>query len=72
MTNIGTLLAFVIVCAAVLIMRRIHPRPNAVPLPAGPGRAHLDARALLMFSLPAAKLVAAGHLPSIGLVIFLA
>ena len=34
LVNIGTLLAFVIVCAAVLIMRRIHPevhRPFRVP-----------------------------------------
>ena len=35
LVNIGTLLAFVIVCAAVLIMRRTHPdaeRPFRAPL----------------------------------------
>src|SRR5215468_5955485 len=56
LTNIGTLLAFVIVCAAVLIMRRRHPeiaRPFRCPfVPLFPllGIAFC---LLLMFSLPA-------------------
>jgi APA family basic amino acid/polyamine antiporter len=56
MTNIGTLLAFVIVCAAVLIMRRTNPdaeRPFRVPLyPIVPILGILTCL-LLMFSLPA-------------------
>ena len=56
LTNIGTLLAFVIVCAAVLIMRRRHPeiarpfRCPFVPLVPVLGIAFCS---LLMFSLPA-------------------
>src|SRR5262245_49083202 len=55
LVNIGTLLAFVIVCAAVMIMRRTHPnaaRPFRAPfVPAVPilGIAFC---LLLMFSLP--------------------
>jgi APA family basic amino acid/polyamine antiporter len=56
MTNIGTLLAFVIVCAAVLIMRKTNPdaeRPFRVPLyPWTPVLGILTCL-LLMFSLPA-------------------
>lgn len=55
MTNIGTLLAFVIVCAAVLVMRRTHPhaeRPFRAPFyPAVPILGILICT-LLMFSLP--------------------
>jgi APA family basic amino acid/polyamine antiporter len=55
MTNIGTLFAFVIVCAAVLIMRRTNPdaeRPFRVPLyPIVPILGILTCL-LLMFSLP--------------------
>jgi APA family basic amino acid/polyamine antiporter len=55
MTNIGTLLAFVIVCAAVLIMRRTNPdakRPFRAPLyPFVPILGILTCL-LLMFSLP--------------------
>jgi basic amino acid/polyamine antiporter, APA family len=55
LTNIGTLFAFVIVCAAVLIMRRTNPdaeRPFRVPLyPLVPILGIL-ACLLLMFSLP--------------------
>ena len=57
LVNIGTLLAFVIVCAAVLIMRRTHPhaeRPFRAPLvPAGADPGHRQSALLLMFSLPA-------------------
>jgi APA family basic amino acid/polyamine antiporter len=56
LTNIGTLLAFVIVCTAVLIMRRTHPeatRPFRAPLvPLVPILGILSCL-LLMFSLPA-------------------
>jgi APA family basic amino acid/polyamine antiporter len=55
MTNIGTLLAFVIVCAAVLIMRKTHPqvqRPFRAPfVPFVPIMGILSCL-LLMFSLP--------------------
>jgi APA family basic amino acid/polyamine antiporter len=56
LVNIGTLLAFVIVCAAVLIMRRTNPdaeRPFRVPFsPVVPILGILSCL-LLMFSLPA-------------------
>src|SRR4029079_17603768 len=55
LVNIGTLLAFVIVCAAVLVMRRTHPdtpRPFRVPFsPLTPILGVLICL-LLMFSLP--------------------
>ncbi len=55
MTNIGTLLAFVIVCGAVLVMRKTHPdakRPFRAPLvPLVPILGILTCL-LLMFSLP--------------------
>jgi APA family basic amino acid/polyamine antiporter len=56
LTNIGTLFAFVVVCSAVLIMRRTHPnaeRPFRAPL--GPVVPILGILLclLLMFSLPA-------------------
>jgi APA family basic amino acid/polyamine antiporter len=58
LTNIGTLLAFVIVCAAVLIMRRTHPgaeRPFRCPwVPFVPVAGILTCL-LLMFSLPTAN-----------------
>ena len=55
LVNMGTLLAFVIVCAAVLIVRRTHPeaeRPFRVPfVPLVPILGILSCL-LLMFSLP--------------------
>jgi len=58
LTNIGTLLAFVIVCAAVLVMRRTHPgvaRPFRCPwVPVVP-LLGIASCLLLMFSLPAAN-----------------
>jgi APA family basic amino acid/polyamine antiporter len=54
LVNIGTLLAFVIVCAAVLIMRRTHPdvhRPFRAPLGAIVPIAGIFCCLLLMFSL---------------------
>ncbi len=56
LTNIGTLLAFVIVCAAVLIMRKTHPeaeRPFKAPLFPFVPIAGILCCLLLMFSLPA-------------------
>ncbi|HTR82134.1 MAG TPA: amino acid permease [Bacteroidota bacterium] len=56
LTNIGTLLAFVIVCAAVLIMRRTNPnaeRPFRAPFVPFVPIAGILSCLLLMFSLPA-------------------
>jgi APA family basic amino acid/polyamine antiporter len=56
LVNIGTLLAFVIVCAAVLIMRRTHPnaeRPFRAPLVPLVPILGIATCLLLMFSLPA-------------------
>src|SRR4029453_17111736 len=58
LTNIGTLFAFVIVCGAVLIMRRTNPEANRpfrcpfVPIVPSLG---IILCLLLMFSLPAAN-----------------
>ncbi len=55
LVNIGTLFAFVIVCAAVLIMRRAHPeaeRPFRAPLVPFVPIAGIFTCMLLMFSLP--------------------
>jgi basic amino acid/polyamine antiporter, APA family len=54
LTNIGTLFAFVMVCAAVLIMRRTHPdaqRPFRAPLGMFTPIAGIATCLLLMFSL---------------------
>src|SRR6266550_8196 len=73
LVNIGTLLAFVIVCAAVLIMRRTHPdarRPFRAPLvPLTPILGILTC-VLLMFSLPAENCLRLGIWLLIGFVIF--
>src|SRR5206468_2717962 len=56
LVNIGTLLAFVIVCAAVLVMRRTHPeapRPFRAPLVPLTPILGIVSCTLLMFSLPA-------------------
>lgn len=56
LVNIGTLLAFVIVCAAVLIMRRTHPdaeRPFRAPLSPLTPILGIITCLMLMFSLPA-------------------
>src|SRR5712671_6615537 len=56
LVNIGTLLAFVIVCAAVLIMRRTHPdvhRPFRAPLGSIVPVLGILCCLMLMFSLPA-------------------
>jgi len=56
LVNIGTLLAFVIVCAAVLVMRKTHPdahRPFRVPFGPVFPISGIATCLLLMFSLPA-------------------
>jgi APA family basic amino acid/polyamine antiporter len=56
LTNIGTLFAFVVVCAAVLIMRRIEPgveRPFRAPFSPFVPVAGILTCLMLMFSLPA-------------------
>jgi APA family basic amino acid/polyamine antiporter len=73
LVNIGTLLAFVIVCAAVMIMRRTHPdvhRPFRAPF--GPIVPILGILCclMLMFSLPAANWVRLGVWLIIGLIIY--
>jgi APA family basic amino acid/polyamine antiporter len=58
LTNIGTLFAFVMVCAAVLIMRKTNPqaeRPFRCPLVPVVPILGIAACLLLMFSLPAAN-----------------
>jgi APA family basic amino acid/polyamine antiporter len=55
LTNIGTLFAFVVVCAAVLIMRKTHPdaeRPFRAPLGVFTPLAGIFTCLVLMFSLP--------------------
>jgi APA family basic amino acid/polyamine antiporter len=73
LVNIGTLLAFVIVCAAVLIMRRINPevhRPFRVPFsPITPVLGILCCL-ILMFSLPAENWLRLGVWLVVGLTIY--
>ncbi len=74
MTNIGTLFAFTIVCAAVLIMRKTHPeanRPFRVPfVPLIPILGILSCL-MLMFSLPVENWWRLIVWLAIGLVIYL-
>jgi APA family basic amino acid/polyamine antiporter len=73
LTNIGTLFAFVIVCAAVLIMRRTNPeaqRPFRCPLvPVVPILGILSCL-MLMFSLPAENWYRLIGWLALGLVIY--
>ena len=73
LTNIGTLFAFVVVCAAVLIMRRTNPdapRPFRCPMvPLVPILGILSCM-LLMFSLPTANWWRLFAWLAIGLVIY--
>ena len=73
LVNIGTLLAFVIVCSSVLIMRRTHPnaaRPFRVPfVPLIPILGILTCL-LLMFSLPAENWLRLGVWLLIGFAIY--
>jgi basic amino acid/polyamine antiporter, APA family len=75
LVNIGTLLAFVIVCAAVLIMRRTHPevhRPFRAPLGSFVPIMGILSCLLLMFSLPAENWLRLVVWLAIGLVIYFA
>jgi APA family basic amino acid/polyamine antiporter len=75
LTNIGTLLAFVIVCVAVLVMRKMHPeaeRPFRCPaVPLIPILGILSCL-MLMFSLPAANWWRLGVWLGLGLLIYFA
>jgi basic amino acid/polyamine antiporter, APA family len=75
LANIGTLLAFAIVCAAVLVMRRTNPdakRPFRVPfVPVTPILGILLCL-LLMFSLPAANWLRLFAWLGIGLAVYFA
>jgi APA family basic amino acid/polyamine antiporter len=73
LTNIGTLFAFVIVCAAVLIMRRTDPhaeRPFRCPFVPVVPLLGIGACLLLMLSLPAANWWRLFAWLAIGLVIY--
>jgi len=73
LTNIGTLFAFVIVCAAVLIMRKINPeaaRPFRCPLVPVVPLLGIGACLMLMFSLPVANWERLFGWLAIGLVIY--
>jgi APA family basic amino acid/polyamine antiporter len=73
LVNIGTLLAFVIVCAAVLIMRRTHPevrRPFRAPFGTVTPILGILSCLLLMFSLPVANWLRLAVWLVIGLVIY--
>jgi len=73
LVNIGTLLAFVIVCAAVLIMRRTHPeveRPFRAPLGSFVPIAGILLCLMLMFSLPAENWLRLAVWLIIGLLIY--
>ncbi len=74
LTNIGTLFAFVLVCAAVLIMRRTNPqahRPFRCPLVPLVPMLGILCCLLLMFSLPAANWLRLLAWLLIGLAIYL-
>jgi APA family basic amino acid/polyamine antiporter len=73
LTNIGTLLAFVIVCAAVLIMRKTHPeaeRPFRCPMVPLVPILGVASCLLLMFSLPADNWWRLGIWLGIGFLIY--
>jgi basic amino acid/polyamine antiporter, APA family len=73
LVNIGTLLAFVIVCAAVLIMRHTHPeahRPFRAPFGSAVPIAGIVLCLLLMFSLPVENWLRLGVWLVVGLVIY--
>ena len=75
LVNIGTLLAFVIVCAAVLIMRKTDPkaeRPFRAPLGALTPVLGIAFCLLLMFSLPWENWLRLAVWLAIGLVIYFA
>lgn len=74
LVNIGTLLAFVIVCAAVLVMRRIHPnaeRPFRCPMVPYVPILGIVLCLGLMFSLPPHNWLRLGGWLALGLAIYL-
>jgi basic amino acid/polyamine antiporter, APA family len=74
LVNMGTLLAFVLVCAAVLVLRRTHPgtaRPFRVPLVPLLPLLGIASCLLLMFSLPAVNWIRLFVWLAAGLVIYL-
>jgi APA family basic amino acid/polyamine antiporter len=73
LVNIGTLLAFVIVCAAVLVMRVKHPeaeRPFRAPFYPWVPILGILTCLLLMFSLPAENWVRLGVWLGLGFLIY--
>lgn len=75
LVNIGTLLAFVIVCAAVLVMRRTHPnveRPFRAPFVPLVPILGITFCLVLMFSLPWENWLRLAGWLAIGLVIYFA
>ena len=73
LVNMGTLLAFVIVCAAVLVMRRTHPeadRPFRAPLVPLVPILGIVSCLLLMFSLPAENWIRLVGWLVMGLVVY--
>lgn len=73
LTNIGTLFAFVVVCAAVLVMRRTYPdaeRPFRAPFAPWTPIAGILICLLLMFSLPAENWLRLFIWLAIGVVIY--
>jgi basic amino acid/polyamine antiporter, APA family len=75
LVNIGTLLAFVIVCAAVLVVRRTHPefpRPFRAPLVPFTPIMGMALCLMLMFSLPAENWLRLFAWLAAGMIIYLA
>jgi APA family basic amino acid/polyamine antiporter len=73
LVNIGTLLAFVIVCGAVLVLRKTHPempRPFRCPLVPIVPILGIALCSLLMFSLPPENWLRLGVWLAIGLVVY--
>ena len=73
LVNMGTLLAFVLVCGAVLVMRRTHPgaaRPFRVPLVPLVPLLGIGSCLMLMFSLPAVNWIRLFAWLAAGLVIY--
>jgi APA family basic amino acid/polyamine antiporter len=73
LVNMGTLLAFVLVCGAVLVMRRTHPgaaRPFRVPLVPLVPLLGIASCLLLMFSLPAVNWIRLFAWLAVGLAIY--
>lgn len=73
LVNIGTLLAFVIVCAAVLVMRKTHPdaeRPFRAPLVPLVPILGIGFCLLLMFSLPGENWLRLGAWLLLGMVVY--